>query len=142
MSISVTLRQGNTVLRKPYKTLSRALASVHKWLGKNEGVAIVYAPGQLPAVYESQCQLSVTTGKTTTNFYQTAAWRQVRVNILQQADFSCSYCGRGGADGCVLHVDHIKPRSKYPQLALEPSNLQVLCEDCNLGKSDRDDIGN
>lgn len=34
-----------------------------------------------------------------------------------------------------LHVDHIKPRSKYPELQLTLSNLQVLCHDCNMGKS-------
>lgn len=28
----------------------------------------------------------------------------------------------------------MKPRSKYPELALDPDNLQVLCKACNLGK--------
>jgi len=37
--------------------------------------------------------------------------------------------------GIVIHVDHIKPRSRYPELSLEIENLQVLCEDCNMGKS-------
>jgi hypothetical protein len=36
-----------------------------------------------------------------------------------------------------MHVDHIKPRSKYPDLELSRQNLQVLCEDCNLGKSNK-----
>ncbi|WP_374759367.1 HNH endonuclease [Dyadobacter fanqingshengii] len=34
-----------------------------------------------------------------------------------------------------LHVDHIKPRSNYPRLALKLTNLQILCKACNLGKS-------
>jgi hypothetical protein len=34
-----------------------------------------------------------------------------------------------------IHVDHIKPRSSYPELELDIKNLQVLCRDCNLGKS-------
>jgi 5-methylcytosine-specific restriction endonuclease McrA len=34
-----------------------------------------------------------------------------------------------------MHVDHIKPRSKYPALELAEDNLQVLCELCNIGKS-------
>lgn len=42
-------------------------------------------------------------------------------------------CGVPGSQSRI-HVDHIKPKSKYPQLALEEYNLQVLCEDCNLGK--------
>lgn len=37
----------------------------------------------------------------------------------------------------IIQVDHIKPRSKYPDLAYDPKNLQVLCRDCNKGKYDR-----
>ena len=38
----------------------------------------------------------------------------------------------------VMHVDHIKPRSKFPDLELEFDNLQILCKACNLGKSNKD----
>lgn len=31
-----------------------------------------------------------------------------------------------------------KPPSKFPDLALVLANLQILCEDCNLGKMARD----
>lgn len=34
-----------------------------------------------------------------------------------------------------MHVDHIKPRSKYPKEELNPKNLQVLCPNCNYSKS-------
>ncbi|MFC6439812.1 HNH endonuclease [Bowmanella sp. JS7-9] len=34
----------------------------------------------------------------------------------------------------MLHVDHVKPRAKFPELALDINNLQILCETCNLGK--------
>lgn len=43
-------------------------------------------------------------------------------------------CGRTPADGVKICVDHIKPRALYPALELEESNLQVLCNDCNMGK--------
>lgn len=35
-------------------------------------------------------------------------------------------------------VDHIKPASRFPDLALDLENLQVLCNDCNMGKSNDD----
>ena len=37
-----------------------------------------------------------------------------------------------------MHVDHIQPRSKRPDLALTFDNCQVLCKDCNLGKRAND----
>lgn len=48
-------------------------------------------------------------------------------------------CGANPSDGVKMHVDHIKPRSKFPELALVLDNLQILCEDCNLGKSNKDE---
>ena len=49
----------------------------------------------------------------------------------------CCLCGRTVKDGVALHVDHIKPRSKYPELALDIENLQILCDECDDGKGDR-----
>ena len=50
-------------------------------------------------------------------------------------------CGRSKKiHGIVIHVDHIKPRSIYPDLALTYDNLQLLCEDCNLGKGNKCEI--
>lgn len=37
-----------------------------------------------------------------------------------------------------MNVDHIKPRKTHPHLALDPSNLQVLCDVCNHGKGNWD----
>lgn len=72
-------------------------------------------------------------------FYKSEAWRELRFVALKRADGCCALCGRSKRmHDVVLHVDHIKPRSKFPHLSLVASNLQVLCEDCNLGKSNRD----
>ena len=67
-------------------------------------------------------------------FYATDEWRKLRWRVLSLSNGKCVMCGRNSGHGIVLHVDHIKPRSKYPALELEIDNLQVLCEDCNLGK--------
>lgn len=70
-------------------------------------------------------------------FYKTWEWRGVRFDVLRASNGKCQLCGRGKQDGIILHVDHIKPRSKYPELELVATNLQVLCEDCNIGKSNK-----
>jgi hypothetical protein len=72
-------------------------------------------------------------------FYESQHWRELRFHILKSQGRNCALCHT--TEG-VLHVDHIKPRSKYPHLELDPCNLQVLCEDCNLGKTDNDDSQN
>lgn len=64
-------------------------------------------------------------------FLRCAEWKRLRYRALLKYGRRCCCCGR--QDG-QLHVDHIKPRFRYPELALSFENLQVLCEDCNLGK--------
>ncbi len=74
------------------------------------------------------------------DFYASREWRIVRFEALKKSNGCCVLCGRSNREhGIVLHVDHIKPRSKYPALALRVDNLQILCEDCNLGKGARDE---
>ena len=73
-------------------------------------------------------------------FYKSDEWRSLRFKALKLNDGCCVLCGRSKRKhNIILHVDHIKPRSKYPELELVLSNLQILCEDCNLGKSNKDD---
>lgn len=73
-------------------------------------------------------------------FYTSPEWRKLRYRVLRKYKAECVCCGRSKKDhGIVVHVDHIKPRSKHPKLSLEFKNMQVLCEDCNLGKSNIDD---
>ncbi len=74
------------------------------------------------------------------DFYWSDEWRRVRYLALRAGRGVCELCGNGPTKGHPLHVDHIKPRSKYPELELTLSNLQVMCEDCNLGKSNIDEI--
>lgn len=71
-------------------------------------------------------------------FYESREWRELRYKALVLHGATCQCCGTSRKDGARLHVDHIKPRSKFPKLQLDLSNLQVLCEDCNLGKSNKD----
>lgn len=67
-------------------------------------------------------------------FYSTREWMKIRWECLIKSDGKCIMCGRSKQDNAILHVDHIKPRSKYPELELDINNLQILCKECNLGK--------
>lgn len=72
------------------------------------------------------------------DFYMSREWRSIRVRVLERYECKCMMCGRSPREhSIVIHVDHIKPRSKYPELSLDFDNLQLLCEDCNLGKSNK-----
>lgn len=68
------------------------------------------------------------------DFYRTKEWRDLRLAVLS-ARRLCALCGSGPHNGRVLHVDHIKPRSLYPELSFDQGNLQVLCDLCNKTKS-------
>ena len=60
----------------------------------------------------------------------------LRYQVLKAAGGKCELCGVSAKEA-VLHVDHIQPRSKGGKNTVE--NLQCLCEQCNFGKSNRDD---
>lgn len=68
-------------------------------------------------------------------FYRTREWRDVRYKALVRFGKKCMACGETGG---YIHVDHILPRSKHPDKELDIENLQVLCEACNIGKSNTD----
>lgn len=70
------------------------------------------------------------------DFYQSREWLELRYDVFRRHGRICMVCR---SDEKRLHVDHIKPRSLHPELELDINNLQVLCESCNLGKSNRDD---
>jgi len=73
-------------------------------------------------------------------FYMSKEWRELRYTFLKNQEARCACCGRTPRQHRIaIHVDHIKPRSKHPELELRMANLQILCEDCNLGKLNKDD---
>ncbi len=61
---------------------------------------------------------------------------KLRLDVLKRDNFRCVFCGRSPATdaGVILHIDHIIPFAKGGKTILE--NLQTLCSECNIGKSD------
>jgi 5-methylcytosine-specific restriction endonuclease McrA len=60
-------------------------------------------------------------------------WRRLRNMAFKAYGRKCLSCGALEN----LHIDHIKPKSKFPELALCFDNLQVLCGPCNSRKGNR-----
>lgn len=67
-------------------------------------------------------------------FYNSAEWRLIREQVIQERKHVCQKCGHQIKSDYDLTVDHIKPRSKFPELALDKSNLQIMCRRCNSAK--------
>lgn len=59
----------------------------------------------------------------------------LRADILRRDASRCRMCGASASDGVVLHIDHVVPVSHGGRTV--SSNLQTLCQSCNLGKSNR-----
>lgn len=57
-------------------------------------------------------------------------WAKLRYETFKLHGRKCLVCGSTDQ----LNVDHIKPKSKYPELCWDINNLQILCEQCNIGK--------
>lgn len=72
------------------------------------------------------------------SFLQTYEWRRVRMMALKKYGPVCQCCGATPKTGAVMNVDHIKPRKLFPDFALDVSNLQILCHECNHGKGNWD----
>jgi 5-methylcytosine-specific restriction endonuclease McrA len=58
----------------------------------------------------------------------------LRFEILKRDNYRCQMCGVTAKDGAALEIDHITPVAKGG--GNNADNLQVLCRDCNAGKSD------
>ncbi|MFH1142023.1 MAG: HNH endonuclease [Chloroflexota bacterium] len=60
---------------------------------------------------------------------------RLRWRVMNRDHFKCVADGKSPSQdpNVILHVDHIIPRSKGGLSIME--NLQTLCQDCNLGKS-------
>jgi 5-methylcytosine-specific restriction endonuclease McrA len=107
--------------------------------GKKNAKRFIHTIIGLPEHREcSKPQKSSTPYAVSNDFLQSFEWRKVRMIVLKRDGARCACCGATPADGVKVHVDHIKPRKHFPELALDLANLQVLCEICNHGKGNWD----
>lgn len=62
-----------------------------------------------------------------------ALWETIRKIIFERYGKVCLKCGAT----TQIQVDHIKPKSKFPELTYDINNLQPLCWPCNKQKTNR-----
>lgn len=71
--------------------------------------------------------------------------RMIRKRLWQHQNGICVYCQREIEKHTLTiideHIEHILPKSKYPQLALSAYNLALACSTCNYNKGQMDIIG-
>jgi 5-methylcytosine-specific restriction protein A len=65
--------------------------------------------------------------KPTDPFYLTSQWRAIRRRVLRRDNYRCVMCGADVSAVGTARIDHIKPRSTHPHLALDINNLRALC---------------
>jgi len=87
--------------------------------------------------YQREIEAYLAKRKKKVNFYSTWAWRKLRYKVLTHYGATCMACNASGK-GVVMSVDHIDPRSLYPEKELDFENMQILCMPCNMGKSNTD----
>lgn len=71
-------------------------------------------------------------------FYRSPEWKRLRYAALAKFRRRCLCCGAMPSQGIQIVVDHIKPIRTHPHLRLKLSNLQLLCDACNIGKGSHD----
>ena len=56
--------------------------------------------------------------------------------VLIRDDYTCQICGYREIE--IMEVDHIKPKSIYPELQFEMNNMVTLCPNCHRRKTNRE----
>lgn len=98
------------------------------WRGALSAFVLWANEGALPSAPDASTERA---GKRTP---RNINWR-LRALVLMRDGARCRLCGAVPNDGVRLHVDHVMPWSKGGETILE--NLQILCDVCNIGKSDQ-----
>jgi uncharacterized protein (TIGR02646 family) len=67
-----------------------------------------------------------------------APWRNSDIvsSLTGETYGKCAYCEAIISDVAPAHVEHIKPKSKRPDLVVDWQNLTLACPNCNSAKGD------
>lgn len=123
--LRLIIRYWDTFIKEPIEISEKAKIKL-----KNLGLRKVKRPilERIPLGSEQQ--------KTSDDlFFSSREWRELRYKAFKLHGAACQCCGATAkSSGNALHCDHVKPRHTHPELEWDLGNLQILCQDCNLGK--------
>ena len=118
---------------KRFGTWRKALEAFVRWANEGELSPVLSEVAMRPSGTTPQNMTRRTPKSISRRTPRNINWR-MRALVLMRHGARCRLCGAVPTDGIRLHVDHIKPWSKGGETVLE--NLQILCNICNIGKSD------
>jgi len=67
-------------------------------------------------------------------FYASTEWQLIRELVIMDRGRICQECEQPIINDSDLRIDHIKRKDKFPELALDKSNLIILCSRCYSDK--------
>lgn len=130
---------GNRAMAAKRKPLSeetkRKISDANKGRKLSEEHKAALRKGHTKMSEESRLRMS--RGKGEINHHWTGGnsryWKR---QALTRDDYTCQICGFREVE--IMEVDHIKQKSKFPELTLVLDNLLTLCPNCHRRKTIRE----
>lgn len=89
--------------------------------------------------WQDQLITAIRTGQPAQTIVEHYKNKLIRDALGEETHHKCAYCESALGTTSYKYIEHIKPKSKHPELALTWENLTLACQVCNTNKSDTDD---
>lgn len=131
-SIANTIKETKKVTQTDNIKLDKLLKRQKKRFSKDRQRVIDTLVGGAPPISPVISRTDLVLKK---RFYSSREWRNLRYEAIRTYGRTCMCCDKKCSPP---HADHIRPKLLFPHLALSFNNIQILCEDCNMGKDWKD----
>ena len=109
----------------------------YAYIARNEDRTMFYTLEKMLAITDELQDISYETTRTKwkAKNQRSLMTKELRQKIKIRDNYTCQICGKYMPDEVGLHIDHIIPIKRGGKTI--ESNLQVLCDKCNLRKSSK-----